>query len=269
MFNQDFRFNQDPLFKQDPGFNQDLGRDRGQSPRPQPALAKTGPTTARPAKHILHALTPGETIKLSGGATNRLTGTAAEPIHRIRSGCVAFYQLLSDGRRQITDILGPGRCFSIVSPRKDGVFVKTLTYTNIETLDATANPALAQEANLSALARLTRHATLLGRMTAAERIATALFDLAAQFPRKMRSDSNANPTLMLYLSRADLADWLGLTVETVSRIFNQLKRAGLIAFSHTEIVTICNPSQLAAIAGGTRISDITAKQGRKPFHAVS
>ncbi len=114
-------------------------------------------------------------------------------------------------------------------------------------LDAAVNPALAAEAAQEALVRLARHAMLLGRMNAAEKVANGLLDLAAQFPRKLRQGP---PVLTLYLTRNDLADWLGLTVETVSRTLNQFKRTGMIDYAHAEIVTLTRPEQLKALASG-------------------
>jgi CRP-like cAMP-binding protein len=52
------------------------------------------------------------------------------------------------------------------------------------------------------------------------------------------------------MSRIDLADYLGLTTETVSRAFSQLKRDGLIAFTDVHEVTLLNPQRVAALTAG-------------------
>ncbi|MCY1249542.1 Transcriptional activator protein Anr [compost metagenome] len=96
------------------------------------------------------------------------------------------------------------------------------------------------------------HATLLGRKTATEKVATALIDLAGQFAWRGRAASTTRFSFNLYLSRADLADWLGLTVETVSRCLNRFKRDGLIDFNHPKTVRILDEQQLRAMAGLTR-----------------
>jgi CRP-like cAMP-binding protein len=56
--------------------------------------------------------------------------------------------------------------------------------------------------------------------------------------------------LDLPVSRSDLADYLGLTIETVSRSFAHLKKTGLIDFHHAHAVTLLKPRQLAAVGNG-------------------
>ncbi|SOC86295.1 CRP/FNR family transcriptional regulator, nitrogen fixation regulation protein [Ensifer adhaerens] len=179
-------------------------------------------------------------------------------LYRVVDGCLAVYQLLADGRRQITDILGPGRAITHQLKSDGGRAIRALTFTEVEVLDPTGHCELAAETALAALARLTRHATLLGRMNAAEKVANGLLDLAEQFPRKLRQ---GRPVLTLYLTRGDLADWLGLTVETVSRTLNQFKRDGLIDYTHAEIVTLSQPERLKEIASGSSPS-VTTRSSR-------
>ena len=54
------------------------------------------------------------------------------------------------------------------------------------------------------------------------------------------------------ITRTDLADWLGLTVETVSRCFTRLKKAGLIDIERGDLVTVLDPQQLSGLAAGDR-----------------
>ena len=67
-------------------------------------------------------------------------------------------------------------------------------------------------------------------------------------------------TFTLYLTRADLADWLGLTLETVSRCLNAFKRDSVIAFDHPEVVTVKDMGLLAALAGGMTAGTRKAKR---------
>jgi CRP/FNR family transcriptional regulator len=186
-------------------------------------------------------LAPGEAL----GETQ-----TASRLYRILDGGLAVYQQLADGRRQVIDIAGPGRIVAHQPERGRDLAIKALTYTEVEVLDPQDHPDIAGEAAHDALDRLARHATLLGRMNATEKVANGLLDLAGQFPRKLTS---GRPTLTLYLTRSDLADWLGLTIETVSRTLNQLKRAGIIDFTHAEIVTLTRPERLKEIAAGKPI----------------
>jgi CRP/FNR family transcriptional regulator len=183
----------------------------------------------------------------------------ASRLYRVLDGGLAVYRQLADGRRQVIDIAGPGRVVAHQPERGRDLAIKALTYTEVEVLDPLAHPDMAGEAAHHALDRLARHATLLGRMNAMEKVANGLLDLAGQFPRKLAS---GRPTLTLYLTRADLADWLGLTIETVSRTLNQFKRAGVIDFTHAEIVTLTRPERLKEIAAGGTSELATPKKIR-------
>ena len=209
-----------------------------QAALPHPVLVEAGLKQALTDKPFLQFIAPGEELGVS---------QTPPRLYRVIDGCLAVYHLLPDGRRQITDILGPGRAIAHQPAHDSARSVKALTFTELEVLDPAAHASLASETALDALSRLARHATLLGRMNASEKVANGLLDLAAQFPRKLRQ---GRPVLTLYLTRSDLADWLGLTVETVSRTLNQFKRAGVIDYTHAEIVTLSRPERLKEIASG-------------------
>lgn len=220
---------------------------------PHSVLVQSGLKPVTADKPFVNLIAPGEDLGVS---------ETSPKLYRVVDGCLAVYHLLADGRRQITDIAGPGRAIAQQREHDGSRSIKALTYTEVEILDPTANPVLAAETALEALMRLTRHATLLGRMNAAEKVANGLLDLAAQFPRKLRQ---GRPVLTLYLTRSDLADWLGLTVETVSRTLNQFKREGVIDYSHAEIVTLSRPERLMAIASGQPIPVSNSKsKGEHP-----
>ncbi len=86
---------------------------------------------------------------------------------------------------------------------------------------------------------------MIGRQTAKERVASFLLLLHA------RKGVRANEVLNLPVGRKDVADYLGLTVETVSRILAELKRAGLIKFLRTNRqIVIRNVGVLRAVAEG-------------------
>jgi CRP/FNR family transcriptional regulator len=221
-----------------------LSQASRQNVLPHPALTRVGhefPKPVKPVRPVRQLLNPGDEIMLDDHAAQ---------LRRVVEGCVVLYQLLPDGRRQITDIIGPGGLFGCQQEDRYNIGARSLTYTKIDLIDASSAPGLASGAALEALQRLRHHAMLLGRMTAAERTASALLELAQAFARRSTSQSGRKVTFTLYLTRGDLADWLGLTIETVSRTLNQFKRNGLIEYRHTGIVTITRPEALAAIAAG-------------------
>ncbi len=188
--------------------------------------------------------------RIRPGATIILDQKGQHSLFRIQEGCIALYQTLHDGRRQILDILGPGRLFGKgVTDQLDCV-AEALAFTRLELLRE-SNAAFRHEsksAMLQVMHRLQTHVVRLGRMTATEKVAAAILDLADQFGKRRGSLRPAKTTFCLYLTRSDLADWLGLTMETVSRVLNTFRRSGLIAFSTPELVTVNDAHRLREIA---------------------
>jgi CRP-like cAMP-binding protein len=180
-----------------------------------------------------------------------LLGASRATALRIIDGCVALYRELADGRRIILDILGPGRLLGADLADIHQCKAVTLTLTSVETIDTERALVSIGNAIREMLLRAQAHALLLGRKTAPERVATALLDLAHQFARKSGAPlARGRTTFTLYLTRADLADWLGLTLETVSRCLSALKRSRLIAFDRPELITITDRTALEALAAG-------------------
>lgn len=228
-----------------------FSQNQRQNVLPHPALLRAGRDANEPARPVQQQLCAGETVRMEGQPGR---------LRRVSEGCVVLFQLLADGRRQITDVIGPGDYFGCSGDGREPISAKALTFTRIDVIEAPVTPELTAEAAIAAVARLRRHATLLGRMSAAEKTASALLDLSKSFQRKAATQARrGRVTFSLYLTRADLADWLGLTVETVSRTLSQFKREGLIEYRHAGIVTLVRPARLAEIAGcGVADDAITA-----------
>ncbi|MHA7971169.1 Crp/Fnr family transcriptional regulator [Rhizobium sp. CAU 1783] len=193
-------------------------------------------------------------LRLPPRSTLFLEGHDHAPQYRVIEGCVALSQSLPDGRRQIIDMIGPGRMLGIGGDNHSRCSAETLSYVSLETIDSIAHADLERDLK-EMLLRAQAHAILLGRKTANERVASAILDLADQFLRPSRGQKRNAICFNLYPTRGDLADWLGLTIETVSRCFTRIKKAGLIHFTHPEIVTLLQPETLAAIASGSRALD--------------
>lgn len=168
---------------------------------------------------------------------------------RVTRGCLIVSHELGDGRRQIVDVLGTQRILSCETLTRGVATAHSLTFTRIERLDPQIDQEIIEESHRLALRRAYGHALLLGRKKSTEKVATALLDLADQFARS--TGSQIRPSFTLYLMRSELADWLGLTLETVSRCLSEFKRKGLIAFERTDRMTICEKSTLRAIADGS------------------
>jgi CRP/FNR family transcriptional regulator len=102
------------------------------------------------------------------------------------------------------------------------------------------------------------HMAVLGRATAEQRIAWFLLGLAS----RRQNQGDIAPVIDLPMSRADIADYLGLTVETVSRMFTRLTSAGLLRLSTPKQVVVINRRELADRAR------ITAPLARAEFFAT-
>ncbi|MCI9868418.1 helix-turn-helix domain-containing protein [Rhizobium skierniewicense] len=176
---------------------------------------------------------------------------------RIVDGCVVIYQELNGDRRQILDILGPGRIFSYAMASLENCEAQAVVPTKVERLvNSAVSPMEIQAALYLSFQRIQAHAVSLGRKTVTERIACFLLDLATQFARGIAGRASRKTTFALHLTRAEIADYLGLTLETVSRNLSRLKREKLISFVRPEIVTILDRAALERLAAGFSPSTI-------------
>jgi CRP/FNR family transcriptional regulator, anaerobic regulatory protein len=183
-------------------------------------------------------------------------GDDAQSAYNVISGGLKLYKMLADGRTQMVGFLLPGDFLGL--PRRG-----TYAY-SADTLGATElcqfpraklaqvlekHKAL-QERILTAatddLAAAQEHMLLLGRKNAMERVCSFLHSLSR---RTKRSSGETDP-LDIPLHRDEIADYLGLTIETVSRSFTQLRADGLIRLEKAQVVWVVDRPGLEALAGG-------------------
>jgi CRP-like cAMP-binding protein len=175
-------------------------------------------------------------------------GDKAAFCYKIIAGAVRISKLTADGRRQIADFFLPGDLISfdlggIHSCTAEAIVecvVRRYPKPQIERI-AAESPRVARHMLALAQDRLASAQTqmmVLGRKTATERIATFLVAQAA------RADARGGRNLRLPMTRIDIADHLGLTVETVSRIFSRLKRDRVIDVPDAHNVVIRDWNQL-------------------------
>lgn len=153
--------------------------------------------------------------------------------YRVVTGAVRRCSIQADGRRQILDLLLPGDLLGFASLDGLGYSVEAIedatlvcyARREVETL-LQANPVIAQKMASEALARLERHLLILGRVTAAEKVGAFLLCVSARSPA-------SGDGIVLPVSRYDIADYLAISVETVSRALTELKHRGAIAFAGT------------------------------------
>lgn len=176
-------------------------------------------------------------------------GEPADRVYQLISGALRTCRILRDGRRQIEIFHFAGDIFGLESGATYRVAAETLSPSLVR---ATPRRALELQARqggdmarrllqltAESLRRSQDHVLMLGRRAASERVAALLLDLAE------RTGSEA--LLDVPMTRQDMADYLGLTIETVSRTFTQFQHEGLIALPAARKVLLRDRAALAAM----------------------
>lgn len=222
--------------------------------RPAPSAPSRGGEAQPLNLAELLARVPGGILTVAGRDDEiAVQGDPADHCFLVLNGCVRVVTLLEDGRRQVNEF-----------PLKDDVFgMEAMTeYTAaaeavsdrvavlrvpLRALRAMVhdNPEFARaliSVTMSKLRAAQEHMVLLGRKTASERIATFLLEMAG------RISADKNGHILLPMSRIDMADHLGLTIETVCRGLSLLRRAGAIAIERSSL-EVRDAATLRAAAG--------------------
>lgn len=204
-----------------------------------------------------------KTVDVEANTTLFREGDPADHLFNVTSGVVKIYKLLPDGRRQITGFLFPGDFLGLAYDTNyvysaETVTAATLCRFNRAKLLALFDEMPHMEKHISAttsheLAAAQEQMLLLGRKTAQEKIASFLLMLArrAAVPGDHVHET-AHPGLALPMNRADIGDYLGLTIETVSRTFTHLRKSGAIKFLDSGHAEIVDRDRLEALAEGSR-----------------
>jgi len=194
----------------------------------------------------------GTRIGFSRNSEIYAQGDSADCWYKVVSGTVRVCRLLADGRRHIAEFCCSGDCFGLDSTSErsysaeavDDVIVMRFQRKVTERL-IEQNPAVARllrEAMLRDLAIAHDRTLLLGRMTASERVAS--------FLREMFERRDRTKILDLPMSRNDVADYLGLTIETVCRTLSAFKREGIIAIPHPHRIELLDREAIEVMAEG-------------------
>lgn len=163
-------------------------------------------------------------------------GDTAEKWYCVVLGLARKYALEPSGRRHIVDFLLPGDFFGLtardhhffaVDAVSEGTLIACYPRRRVE-MTAASDPALGRllrEVGFAALSRLQARILVLARITAAEKVGSFLVEM------EERLSSGRAEVVALPISRYDIADYLGLSVETVSRVLTGLEHSGAIRFS--------------------------------------
>lgn len=179
----------------------------------------------------------------AAGAEIFAQGGRAGSLYRVEFGAVRVYRLLSDGRRQISAFHLAGETFGFEAGPHHHFFAEAVSATGLRVIRNAARPELSHDLLPLALGELVRaqeHLLVLGRQNAAERVAAFLVDMAER--------QGGLDQFELPMSRADIGDYLGLTIETVSRVFSKLRQKGIIRLPSLRGVTVLRWPALRALA---------------------
>ncbi len=174
----------------------------------------------------------------------------AEYLYKVVSGTVRTYKILSDGRRQVGGFYLPGDIFGLEFADEHTLSAEAITDAKVLVIKRSALTALA--GSNAAVARQlvaftgrelrrVQDRILLLIKSAQERVASFLLEMAERVP--------AGNAIDLPMSRQDIADYLGLTIETVSRTLTSLESCAAIEVPSSRRIVLRNQSALRRLNG--------------------
>jgi len=212
--------------------------------------AALGDDDLRELEHLSRHMhfSPGETVFAEEEMTTSF--------YNLQSGVMRLYKLLRDGRRQIIGFALPGDFLGLAASSRHSVSADAIGPLELCRFSRPAfarfsehKPELLRRINELAVRELGQaqdHIVLLGRRSADAKVATFLIrwrDRMAKISEPPRS------VVSLPMSRQDIADYLGLTIETVSRTFTKFERDGVIEIVPGGICLV-DPARAQALASG-------------------
>jgi CRP/FNR family transcriptional regulator len=204
---------------------------------PEPSIAKQTTVTIKPGKHLF------------------LEDDPADLIYEVSCGVLRLTRIMEDGRRQVIAFGYPGDTVGFPSNGRyhtdcDALVPTTLIVhrrSDLESAKGDPNVHLRLlRAALREISGMQDHFMMLGRKSSIEKLASFLTVLSARVGEPLGEFTQ----IALPMTRADIADFLGLTTETISRTFTQLRKSQIIAIDHVNTVIILKPVALRAIAQG-------------------
>jgi len=205
-----------------------------------------------------HLAAISSTGKKAAGETLFAEGDDADCVYEVVKGTLRVCKLLPDGRRQIMGFPGSGHLLGLAAGGNHAYTAEAVTDVTLcryprASVDRLVDkvPSLARRlwtATSDELRFAQQQLVLLGRKTATEKVASFLLLLAEQ-------QKSLDGTVFVSMSRTDIGDYLGLTIETVSRTLSKLKRDGLIALPVPDQVKLLDVERLSELAEGESESE--------------
>ncbi|MCA1444008.1 helix-turn-helix domain-containing protein [Ensifer sp. IC4062] len=151
------------------------------------------------------------------------SGERAGQAYRVEFGAVRVYRVLANGRRQILAFHFGGNWFGLQNEDLHRSTAEAIGVTGIKSISLQNDPHTWQgllPAVLENFSSAQEHQLVIGRQSAVERVAAFLLEMSER--------TGGSPKFELFMPRVDVADYLGLTIETVSRSLTKLKNKGII-----------------------------------------
>lgn len=183
-------------------------------------------------------------------------GDAASHVYRVEVGHICIYRMMPDGRRQVVDFAYPGDIIGLgalvdhadSAQAMEATVVRAMPIAMLREL-AQSDPRLGMklyEALSRELIAAREFLFTVSQRTAAERVAAFLVALSRRAERRGEDPLE----FVLPMTRMDIADFLGLTIETVSRTLTKLRQDCVIDLEQCILVSIKKPEALARLAQG-------------------
>ncbi|NDW06921.1 helix-turn-helix domain-containing protein [Jiella pacifica] len=183
----------------------------------------------------------GQVLRFDEGRAIYANGDTIRSFYKVMSGVVRTCLITSDGRRQIDGFHAEGEIFGLEAGGEHRLAAEAVTdcvvvayrWSGLEAFDGSEGDTALTVFGfaMKCLKRSQAHALLLGRRSAAQKLAAFLLDWA---------NRGTGECVDLAMTRQDIADYLGLTIETVSRTMSQFERDKLIALPSSRHVVLRN-----------------------------
>lgn len=176
---------------------------------------------------------------------------AAEYVYEIKTGVVRLTRVLDNGRRQVIAFGLPGDIIGFPNGNLHHTdcdvvaAAEVIAHRRAELESGAGDPEAHRRllrAALREISAMQDHFMMLARKSAMEKVASFLVSLSQRTGKPLGNYT----TFMLPMSRADIADFLGLTIETVSRMFSQLRKDGAILLETPQTVIVRDMNALLA-----------------------
>lgn len=176
-------------------------------------------------------------------------GDEVEWLYQIKSGVVRLSRLLENGRRQVISFGYPGDIIGFPADGLHHTDCESLTDVQLRPIrsahldnedDDPALHRLLLQSALGEICAMQDHFMMLGRKSAIERVASFLYVFSERAGQRL----DVGLQIKLPMSRSDIADFLGLSAETVSRTFTQLRLNKVIKIDNIQTITVQKPSVL-------------------------